>query len=58
MWLLFNIVDDSQKISELSTNFKEEKQRRKHLENKLTQIQEEFNDIKSANETLERVGEI
>lgn len=47
-------IDDSQKISELSTNFKEEKQRRKHLENKLTQIQEEFNDIKSANETLER----
>ena len=47
-------IDDSQKISELSTNFKEEKQRRKHFENKLTQIQEEFNDIKSANETLGR----
>jgi hypothetical protein len=55
---LFDIVDDSQKISEQSTNFKEEKQRRKHFENKLTQIQEEFNDIKSANETLGRVGEI
>ncbi|CAC5419243.1 unnamed protein product [Mytilus coruscus] len=47
-------IDDSQKITELSTNFKEERQRRKHFESQISQIQEEFNDIKSSKESLEK----
>ncbi|CAG2236491.1 unnamed protein product [Mytilus edulis] len=47
-------IDDSQKITELSTNFKEERQRRKHFESQISQIQEEFNDIKSSKENLEK----
>ena len=49
------IVEDEEKIIELSRELKQEKQKRKDMDNKLSQLQEEFADMKSTNETLQKV---
>lgn len=52
--LLF-IVEDEEKMAELGRELKQEKQKRKELDSKFSQIQEEFADMKSTNETLQKV---
>ena len=53
--ILWIIVEDEEKIIELSRELKQEKQKRKELDNKFSQLQEEFADMKSTNETLQKV---
>lgn len=50
------MTEDEERISHLSKSLKEEKLKRKNMESKMSQIQEEFTDLKSANESLERVS--
>lgn len=45
-------------MAELSREIKQEKQKRKELDNKFSQIQEEIADMKSTNETLQKVGQL
>lgn len=45
-------------MAELSRELKQEKQKRKELDNKFSQIQEEIADMKSTNETLQKVGQL
>lgn len=45
-------------MAELSRELKQEKQKRKELDNKFSQIQEEITDMKSTNETLQKVGQL
>ncbi|KAJ8300576.1 LOW QUALITY PROTEIN: hypothetical protein KUTeg_022095 [Tegillarca granosa] len=49
-------LKDEERISQLTKSLKEEKQKRKSIESKMSQIQEEFTDLKSANESLEKEG--
>lgn len=42
-------------MAELGRELKQEKQKRKELDSKFSQIQEEFADMKSTNETLQKV---
>ena len=53
--ILWIIVEDEEKIIELSRELKQEKQKRKDMDNKFSQLQEEFADMKSTNETLQKV---
>ena len=53
--ILWIIVEDEEKIIVLSRELKQEKQKRKDMDNKLSQLQEEFADMKSTNETLQKV---
>lgn len=55
--LLF-IVEDEEKMAELGRELKQEKQKRKELDSKFSQIQEEFADMKSTNETLQKVWQL
>lgn len=45
-------------MAELSRELKQEKQKKKELDNKFSQIQEEIADMKSTNETLQKVGQL
>lgn len=45
-------------MAELSREIKQEKQKRKELDSKFSQIQEEIADMKSTNETLQKVGQL
>lgn len=45
-------------MAELSRELKQEKQKRKEFDNKFSQIQEEITDMKSTNETLQKVGQL
>ncbi|ESP04504.1 hypothetical protein LOTGIDRAFT_170749 [Lottia gigantea] len=46
--------EDEKKIGELTASLREEKQHRKNLESSLNTLQEEFTDLKSSKENLER----
>ncbi|XP_048777853.1 FK506-binding protein 15-like isoform X2 [Ostrea edulis] len=46
--------EDEAKIAELSQDLKQEKQKRKDLDSKFSELHEEFTDIKSTNETLQK----
>lgn len=45
-------------MAELSRELKQEKQKRKEFDNKFSQIQEEIADMKSTNETLQKVRQL
>ena len=50
------ILEDEERISELSESLKGEKQKRKNVENKFSNLQEELSDLKSSTEILEKVN--